>query len=196
FTLAKKYESIGTNDGFVSIALTLFVYGVTEMVHGYGFIAVFIAALTLRNYERGHKYHNRLHAFSDQMERIFVAILLILFGGSLVRGILDYLTWPMAAFGVVFIFVIRPVCALIGLIGTKLKIQEKLVIGFFGIRGVGSVYYLAFAFGTVFFKEQDQLWSLVAFIILISIGIHGLTAGFTFKKLEETLPDDVEIIAK
>jgi len=196
FTLAKKYESIGTNDGFVSIALTLFVYGVTEMVHGYGFIAVFIAALTLRNYEREHKYHNRLHAFSDQMERIFVAILLIIFGGSLVRGILDYLTWPMAAFGVVFIFVIRPVCALIGLIGTKLKIQEKLVIGFFGIRGVGSVYYLAFAFGTVFFKEQDQLWSLVAFIILISIGIHGLTAGFTFKKLEETLPDDIEIIAR
>ncbi|MCX2486180.1 cation:proton antiporter [Pedobacter sp. MR2016-24] len=196
FTLAKKYESIGTNDGFVSIALTLFVYGVTEMVHGYGFVAVFIAALTLRNYERGHQYHNRLHAFSDQMERIFVAILLILFGGSLVRGILDYLTWPMAAFGVVFIFVIRPLSALIGLIGTRLKIQEKLVIGFFGIRGVGSVYYLAFAFGTVFFKEQDQLWSLVAFIILISIGIHGLTAGFTFKKLEETLPDDVEIIAK
>jgi len=196
FTLAKKYESIGTNDGFVSIALTLFVYGVTEMVHGYGFIAVFIAALTLRNYEREHKYHNRLHAFSDQMERIFVAILLIIFGGSLVRGILDYLTWPMAAFGIVFIFVIRPVCALIGLIGTKLKIQEKLVIGFFGIRGVGSVYYLAFAFGTVFFKEQDQLWSLVAFIILISIGIHGLTAGFTFKKLEETLPDDIEIIAR
>lgn len=196
FTLAKKYESIGTNDGFVSIALTLVVYGVTEMVHGYGFVAVFIAALTLRNYERGHKYHNRLHAFSDQMERIFVAILLILFGGSLVRGILDDLTWPMAAFGVAFIFVIRPVCALIGLIGTKLKIQEKLVISFFGIRGVGSVYYLAFAFGTVFFKEQDQLWSLVAFIILISIGIHGLTAGFTFKKLEETLPDDIEIIAK
>jgi NhaP-type Na+/H+ or K+/H+ antiporter len=196
FTLSKKYESLVTHDGFVSIAATLIVYGLTEVIHGYGFIAVFIAALTLRGYERNHKYHNRLHAFSDQIERILVAIVLILFGGSLVRGIMNSLTWPMAAFGIAFIFVIRPVAGLIGLIGTRLKIQEKLVISFFGIRGMGSLYYLAFAFGTTFFKHQDQLWAIVAFIILISIGIHGLTAGFTFRKLEEVLPEDTEILAK
>jgi NhaP-type Na+/H+ or K+/H+ antiporter len=196
FTVSKKYEAMATRDGFVSIAATLVVYGLTEIIHGYGFIAVFIAALTLRAYERGHKYHNRLHAFSDQIERILVAIMLILFGGSLVRGIMNSLTWPMAAFGIAFIFVIRPLAGLIGLTGTKLKIQEKLVISFFGIRGMGSIYYLAFAFSTTFFKYQDQLWAIVSFIILISIGIHGLTAGFTFRKLEEVLPEDNEILAK
>lgn len=196
FTLSKKYESMVTRDGFVSIAATLIVYGLTETIHGYGFVAVFIAALTLRGYERNHKYHNRLHAFSDQIERILVAIMLILFGGSLVRGIMNSLTWPMAAFGIAFIFVVRPLAGLIGLIGTRLRIQEKLVISFFGIRGMGSLYYLAFAFGTTFFKDQDQLWAIVAFIILISIGIHGLTAGFTFRKLEEVLPEDTEILAK
>ena len=196
FTLSKKYESLVTRDGFVSIAATLIVYGFTEMVHGYGFIAVFIAALTLRGYERDHKYHNRLHAFSDQIERILVAIMLILFGGSLVRGIMNSLTWPMAAFGIVFIFLIRPLAGLAGLIGSRLHIKEKLVISFFGIRGMGSIYYLAFAFSTTFFKNQDQLWAIIAFIILISIGIHGLTAGFTFRKLEQVLPDDNEILAK
>lgn len=196
FSLSKKYESFVTQDGFVSIAATLIVYGVTELIHGYGFIAVFIAALTLRAYERGDRYHNRLHAFSDQIERILVAIMLILFGGSLVRGIMNSLTWPMAAFGVVFIFLIRPLSGLIGLIGTRLRIQEKLVISFFGIRGMGSLYYLAFAFSSTFFKDQDALWAIVAFIILISIGIHGLTAGFTFRKLEEALPEDNEILAR
>jgi NhaP-type Na+/H+ or K+/H+ antiporter len=196
FTLSKKYESFVTQDGFVSIAATLIVYGATEMIHGYGFVAVFIAALTLRDYERGDRYHNRLHAFSDQIERILVAIMLILFGGSLVRGIMDSLTWPMAAFGIAFIFIIRPLAGLTGLIGTRLTIQEKLVISFFGIRGMGSLYYLAFAFGATFFKDQDQLWAIVAFIILISIGIHGLTAGFTFRKLEEVLPEDIEVLAK
>jgi len=196
FTLSKKYESLVTRDGFVSIAATLIVYGFTEMVHGYGFIAVFIAALTLRAYEREHEYHNRLHAFSDQIERILVAIMLILFGGSLVRGIMNSLTWPMAAFGIVFIFLIRPLAGLAGLIGSRLHIKEKLVISFFGIRGMGSIYYLAFAFSTTFFKNQDQLWAIIAFIILISIGIHGLTAGFTFRRLEQVLPDDNEILAK
>lgn len=196
FTLSKRYETFATRDGFVSLAATLIVYGVTEMIHGYGFVAVFIAALTLRAYERGDKYHNRLHAFSDQIERILVAIMLILFGGSLVRGIMNSLTWQMAGFGLLFILVIRPLSGLIGLLGTGLRIQEKLVISFFGIRGMGSLYYLAFAFGTTFFKGQDELWAIVAFIILISIGIHGLTAGFTFKKLEEVLPEDTEILAK
>lgn len=196
FNVSKKYKFLSTNDGFVSIAATLIVYGLTEMFHGYGFVAVFIAALTLRNYEREHKYHNRLHAFSDQVERILVAIMLILFGGSIIRGVLGDLTWQMAVFGVVFLLVIRPVCSFIGLIGTELRMQEKLVIGFFGIRGMGSIYYLAFALSTTFFKNQDQLWSMLAFIILISIGIHGLTAGLIFKKLEEVLPEDREIIAK
>lgn len=196
FTLAEKYETFVTQDGFVSVAATLLVYGATEIIHGYGFIAVFVAAITLRAYKRDHKYYNRLHAFSDQIERILVAIMLILFGGSLVRGIMNSLTWPMAAFGIVFIFVIRPLSGLIGLIGTKLKIQEKLVISFYGIRGIGSIYYLAFAFGTTFFKGQDALWSIIAFIILISIAIHGITAGFTFRKLEQVLPEDNEIIAR
>lgn len=197
FTLSKKYESMVTTDGFVSIAATLIVYGMTEMIHGYGFVAVFIAALTIRGYERNHKYHNRLHAFSDQIERILVAIMLILFGGSLVRGILGSLTWTMAWIGLAFIFIIRPLAGLIGLAGTRLKIQEKLVISFFGIRGMGSLYYLAFAFGTTFFKGQDELWAIVAFIILVSIGIHGLTAGFTFKKLEEVLPpEEIDLLAK
>jgi NhaP-type Na+/H+ or K+/H+ antiporter len=196
FTLSKKHETFVTQDGFVSIAVTLLVYGVTELIHGYGFIAVFAAAVTLRTHERSHKYHNRMHAFSDQMERMLVAIMLILFGGSLVHGILDSLTWPMAAFSIVFIFLIRPLAGLIGLIGTKLRIQEKLVISFYGIRGMGSIYYLAFAFSTAYFTNQDALWSIVAFIILISIGIHGITAGFTFKKLEDVLPDDNKIIAE
>ncbi|AMP97479.1 hypothetical protein AY601_0524 [Pedobacter cryoconitis] len=196
FTLAEKYENFVTQDGFVSVAATLVVYGATEITHGYGFIAVFVAAITLRAYKRDHKYYNRLHAFSDQIERILVAIMLILFGGSLVRGIMNSLTWPMAAFGIVFIFVIRPLSGLIGLIGTKLKIQEKLVISFYGIRGMGSIYYLAFAFGTTFFKDQDALWSIIAFIVLISIVIHGITAGFTFRKLEQVLPEDNEIIAR
>jgi NhaP-type Na+/H+ or K+/H+ antiporter len=196
FTLSKKHESFVTQDGFVSIAATLLVYGITELIHGYGFIAVFAAAVTLRTHERSHKYHNRMHAFSDQMERMLVAIMLILFGGSLVHGILDSLTWPMAAFSIVFIVLIRPLAGLIGLAGTKLKVQEKLVISFYGIRGMGSIYYLAFAFSTVYFKDQDALWSIVAFIILISIGIHGITAGFTFKKLEDALPDDNKVIAE
>ena len=195
FGLPKKTDLLKTRDGFVSIAATLIVYGVTELVHGYGFVAVFIAGLTMRDFERNHKFHKRLHEFSDQIERILVGIMLILFGGSLVSGILDHLTWRMVVAGLIFLFVIRPVSAYISLLGSGLHLKEKMVISFFGIRGVGSVYYMVFAYSVADFGRENELWSLVAFIILVSIIIHGSTAGILFKKLEEELPDDNEIIA-
>jgi len=196
FGLSKKTDFLNTRDGFVSVAATLLVYGFTELVHGYGFIAVFVAGLTIRNYERTHKFHKRLHEFSEQVERILVAIMLILFGGSLVTGILSFLTWKMAVAGLIFIFLIRPVAGFISLAGSGLHNKEKLIISFFGIRGVGSVYYVAFAFSVTNFGQQDQIWSLIAFIILISIIIHGTTAAFFLKKLEDELPDDTNVIAK
>lgn len=196
FGLPKQKQALVTRDGFVSIAATIMVYGATELIHGYGFIAVFIAGLAIRNYERTHKFHKRLHEFSEQIERILVAIMLILFGGCLVGGILDHLTWQMAIIGLVFLFVVRPVVAFVSLARTGLHKKEKLLISFFGIRGVGSAYYLAFAYSVAPFELERETWSLVAFIVLVSIVIHGSTAIISFKKLEKNPPPDSPVIAK
>ena len=184
FKLADDEKFIHVKDGFVAISTTLLVYGITEIVHGYGFIAVFVAAITLRNYELHHQYHRKLHSFTDQIERILVAVVLILFGGSLFMGVLDKLTWPMALFGLAFVLIIRPVTSLIGLIKTKLHIKEKLAIGFFGIKGMGSFFYLAFALNEVYFQFGEELWATGAFIVLLSIIIHGLTATSVMQKIE------------
>lgn len=196
FDLPVKRNFLLTKDGFIAIAATLLVYGVTELIHGYGFIAVFVCAITMRAYERQHKFHKKLHEFTDQIERILLAIVLILFGGILVTGILKYLTWEMALFGFAFIFIIRPVTAFIALTGPNLHYKEKGIISFFGIRGIGSFFYLSFALNQTWFNHGKELWALVSFIVLISILIHGFTAAFSFKKLEEQLSDDdIEILA-
>lgn len=184
FTLSEKFKTLHVRDGFVGISSTLLVYGITELIHGYGFMAVFITAVTIRNHEMKHEYHRELHHFTDQIERILLAVLLILFGGSLVNGILDNLTWGMALIGVAFVLLIRPLFGVISLMGTKLRLREKLAISFFGIRGMGSFFYLSFALDKAQFSNKEELWSLVAFIVLISILIHGLTASFTMKKLK------------
>lgn len=184
FTLSKKYSFLHTRDGFLAIAVTLLVYGITEMLSGYGFIAVFVTAITLRHYEKGHDYHAELHSFTDQAERLLVAVLLILFGGALVSGILSALNWRMVLFTCCFLFVIRPVFAYISLYAVKLPRVEKLAISFFGIRGMGSVFYLAFAFHELDFGLEDELWSIVSFTIVCSIVLHGLTANPIMKYLK------------
>jgi NhaP-type Na+/H+ or K+/H+ antiporter len=195
FRLAGKTSFLMTRDGFISIAATLLIYGVTELVHGYGFIAVFVAGLAMRDFERHNKFHKRLHEFSEQVERILVAIVIILFGGSLMTGLLDHLSWKMAVIGLVFLFVVRPLSAYLSLAGSGLHKKEKWIISFFGIRGVGSIFYVAFAYSELAFGREEEVWSMVAFVIFTSIVVHGCTAGFAMKKLDKELPDDTKIIA-
>jgi sodium/hydrogen antiporter len=161
------------------------VYGLTEMVRGYGFIAVFVTAITLRNYELEHKYHKKLHDFTDQIERILLSIVLIVFGGSIIYGILTPLNWQMVILGVLFIVCVRPLTAWFGMAGLKLQKKEKLVISFFGIRGIGSFYYLAFAIYKTAFTTEKELWAVVSFIVILSLLIHGFTASSVMQKMEE-----------
>nr|MBA2745448.1 cation:proton antiporter [Flavisolibacter sp.] len=184
FRLPEKIKGIRTRDGLVAISTTLLVYSITEWIHGYGFIAVFVTAITIRNYELNSRYHTRMHDFTDQVERILVAIVLILFGGSLVSGILSHLDWLMALFGLIFVLVIRPLTSIITMLRSKMHLKEKMAISFFGIRGMGSFFYLSFALHQAFFPFHAELWSIVSFIVLISIVIHGLTATSVMQEIE------------
>lgn len=185
FKLPQENKKIKVRDGFVGLATTLLVYGVTELVWGYGFIAVFVTAVTLRNYELNHKYHRRLHDFTEQVERILVAIVLLLFGGLIVHGILYSLTSTMVWVSLLFVLLIRPLTAFFVMLKTKYRFKERLAISFFGIRGMGSLFYLSFGLNKATFQYKQELWAIVSFIIIISILIHGFTATTVFQKLED-----------
>lgn len=185
FRFSKKYEILQTRDGLVAVAATLLVYGITEIIHGYGFIAVFICAITLRHFEKDHQYHDKLHSFTDQIERLLVCLLLIIFGGTLAMGILKPITWKMVLFSAFFLLLVRPIFGWLALSNAKMKNRERLAIGFFGIRGMGSIFYLAFGFSKFNFNHQDELWAIVSLTILFSILIHGLTATTVMEYLKK-----------
>ncbi|MCB2377662.1 cation:proton antiporter [Hymenobacter sp. BT635] len=177
FSLPKRISIKAGAYGFVALAVTLITYGVTELVHGYGFLAVFLAAVTLRSRERRHEYHKHMHAFTDQLERLFIVVILILFGGAIMRGMLAPLTWQGAALGLLLVLVIRPLGGLLTLARSpRVTLAERGVISFFGIRGIGSIFYLAFALEKADFPEARQLWAIVGFTMLVSICLHGILA--------------------
>lgn len=184
FNLSKKYKVLKPTQGFLAISLTLCVYSITEIAHGYGFIAVFVSALVLRHSEKEHHFHLELHDFTEQIERLLLAVLLIFFGGALVSGILAVLDWKMVVFAFVFVLIVRPLAAYLSLLGRKISFRDKIAIGFFGIRGMGSIFYLSFALVTAKFSDQKELWAIVAFTILLSILIHGATADRILKYLK------------
>ena len=177
FHLPNRANIARTGDGFVALAATFIAYGAVEMLGGYGFLAVFVSALALRNASRDHDFHERLHGFAEEAERLLVMSLLVLFGGMVTYGgLLASFDWRMLLFVIGVLLVARPAAGMIGVSGSKLPWREKVVISFFGIRGMGSIYYLAFAFNHAAFSDQGRLWAVVGSTVLASILLHGITA--------------------
>ncbi|MGX1494459.1 NhaP-type Na+/H+ or K+/H+ antiporter [Streptomyces tendae] len=172
-------------EGFVAVGATFLSYGVTELVGGYGFLAVFVTACALRAAERAHGFHNVLHDFVEQIERLFTAAVLFLLGAFVARGGLDALTWQGAVTSVLLLVVIRPWAGWFGLLGGRPGRRERWVIAAYGIRGIGSLYYLAYALGHHDFPvPARELWAVVTFTVLVSVVVHGVTAGPVVGRLD------------
>lgn len=166
-----------TGDGLIALAATCISYGFTEIIHCYGFLAVFVTALTFRGTHRSHDFHHDMHDVTEQIERLAMMVLLLLFGGALVSGLLAKISVADVLIALAILLVIRPITGLIGLAGHKADRSEKLTLAFFGIRGVGSIYYLAYGLNHIHVAgaEAERLWGLVGLVVLFSIVLHGLT---------------------
>lgn len=174
----KSFNHSRYRNGFVVIAMTLATYGLAEIAGTYGFIAVFIAGLTFRRTEKEHEYHKELHEFSEQVEHLFLAVLLIFFGMSIQQGLFKEMDILGVLIALIFVLLVRPIGGMIGLIGKKIPLREKYYISFLGIRGIGSFYYISYALNHVPFLEDyaRKIWAVAGAIVVVSIVVHGIYA--------------------
>ncbi len=161
--------------GVLALGAVLLCYGVVELAEGYGFIGAFTAGLVCRRVQNDHHFHKRLHAFSEAVEHALTAVLLLMLG-SVLPALWPALDWRYSLIGFGLLLVIRPVVGWLSLSGTDLPSGDRWIVGFFGVRGIGSVYYVAFATGHVELVDEDQLWALVAYTIFASSLLHGTTS--------------------
>jgi NhaP-type Na+/H+ or K+/H+ antiporter len=112
-------------------------------------------------------------------------VILVCFGAAIAEGsIFGSLTWSVVLVVILIIFVIRPLSGMLSLIYHQQHWQEKAVIAFFGIRGLGSFYYLAFAFGHAQFDNVKILWVTLCFTVLASIILHGVSVTYVMRYLD------------
>ncbi|MYS92927.1 MULTISPECIES: cation:proton antiporter [Streptomyces] len=164
-------------EGFVALGATFVSYGIAEVLHGYGFLSVFVTACVIRAAERSHGYHKVLHEFTEQIERLLTAVLLFLLGGYLVAGALSALTLMGAVVAVLVLLVVRPLTGWLAQARTAMGEKERAVVAVFGIRGIGSLFYLSYALGQESFGGLErELWAIVALTVVISVVLHGVMA--------------------
>ncbi|HVM15639.1 MAG TPA: cation:proton antiporter [Egibacteraceae bacterium] len=172
--------------GIGALAATLIVYGLTEYAGGYGFIATFVCAATIRGVERSHPLHRELQGFVESAERLLMAVIMVLFGGAIAGGLFAPLEWRHLAIALLVIFVVRPAAAGVALIGLdRSPWSDRAAVSFYGIRGIATFYYLAYALEQTEFPAKDELWATAGLIVLLSILIHGFTAAPVLERLDE-----------
>lgn len=210
-------EAVGLDD-FLALGLIALSYGVALLVNSYGFLAVFAAGLALRRVEMGHTgdrppeevkalahagQEEEVHeaathpekapaymaqavlGFNEQLERIGEVGVVILVGGMLSLG---YIRLDVLWFIPVLFLVIRPLSVLVGLIGSRSSPLQRGLVSWFGIRGIGSIYYLMFAIQNGLPTElAEQITGLTLTVVASSIILHGISVTPLMKVYERRL---------
>ena len=185
FNIAKNDMLTKISRGILSLSLTLLPYALTEMIGGYGFIAVFVAACIFSRYEEFDKHMDSLHDFNEELESPIVAIIFVVTGIFIASHYYILMDAKILSVAFIMIFLIRPVIGYLSLLGTDLNKFQKFVLSFYGIRGIGSVFYLAYAFTAADFKDAEKLFDITIAIIFFSVLIHGLTAHSVQKRIHK-----------
>ena len=176
----------------LALAALLASYGAAELMGGYGFLAVFACAVRLRASSRGHSYQRAMHGVVERLERLMTLLILLVLGMAMTRGLLDHLDWRGVVVALALVLVIRPLAGYVALAVLArdedadggLDRGETAAVAFFGVRGVGSLYYLGYAVTHEHVPGESWLWSTVAFTIIVSVLLHGVTATPAMARLD------------
>lgn len=206
-------EAVGLDD-FLALGLIALSYGVALLIHAYGFLAVFAAGLALRRIENKSNLdkapedvEKAAHAprspeaatdphdapaymahavldFNEQIERLGEVSMVVVLG-ILLAGL------PLPAEALWFVPLlflgIRPLSVLVTLAGTNASRQQRWLMGWFGIRGVGSLYYLFYALSHgVEESLARRLVPLVLTVVAISILVHGISVTPLMQRYERS----------
>jgi len=172
------------------LAWTLIAYGVAEAIDGYGFLAVFLSARTGRRIapDTDAEYGREVHHSGDQLEAILLVVLLLWLGTFIGHGLWRAWTWQDLALALALIVVIRPAIAFVALVGVDCEWRDRVRIAVFGVRGMGSIFYIAYAQNHADFGDIDAVWRVAALAVLISVVLHGFGARIAIPEDPDDAP--------
>lgn len=184
-------------DDFLAMGLIALSYGLAHISYAYGFLAVFAAGLSMRKIEKHEKsdtiksshiksetISSSVRSFTEQLERLGEIASVILLGVIFEARYFSLMNLLTVAAILLFI---RPLSVYLGLVGVKMGYYRKPLIAWFGIRGIGSIYYLAYSLNHG--VEGDLAQTIAAIVycaVIISIFVHGIS-GLPFMALYQNV---------
>jgi cell volume regulation protein A len=169
----------------LSFAVVLMIYGLAEAAGASAMLAIFVAGYVMGNEPFVHKQGvtNFLSALSTLAETsMFIMMGLLVYphqwGGLFLKGILVFL---------VLTFVARPVAVWFGTLGMGLGTRTRAFVAWAGLRGAVPIILATYPLAAGMEVGQD-IFNMVFFVVLLSIGIQGSTLGVVADRLGFSSP--------
>ena len=193
-------------EGFFALGLIVLSFGCAQLAHTYGFLAVFAAGVAMRRVEhqasgersprstigsvdsedvsataadpdKAHAYMTEsVLGFTIELERIAEVAIMAMIGNVLANLRVPLFTWSSAALIVVLFLLIRPAAVELSLLGSQASNAQRRLMSWFGIRGIGSFYYLAYALEHGPTTTILPLLPLALAVVTASVVVHGVSA--------------------
>ncbi len=157
-----------------TIALALVAYGAAESVGGNGFIAAFCAGLTVGNVSRSICL--AIHEFAEAEGQLLTLLIFFVFGAVLLPLAYTNLTFTGMLFAILALTVLRMLPVAISLVGTRLRGETRLFVGWFGPRGVASIVFALVLLQEIEVPTRQDIFAIAMATVALSVFCHGLTA--------------------
>jgi NhaP-type Na+/H+ or K+/H+ antiporter len=220
--LRSRHAETNAPNDFLALALIALTYAGAEVIHAWGFLAVFAAGIGFRRAEKKALIEHPVKAgrvtrridnsmsleatasrpaeevllprldeselrhpakaagvvvsdilsFGETAERLLEVLMVVLIGICLAF----YWDWRGAPIALGLFFVIRPLATFVFLLGTGTAVLQRMVMAWFGIRGIGSIYYLSYSLNHSTSAAVEPLIGVVLVTVALSILLHGLSS--------------------
>lgn len=174
--LAVDKNSVSDAGRAISVLMgALLAYAVAEVVGGNGFIASFLAGLTLGNTLRCER--DFILEFMESEGQVLTILTFVIFGAILMPIGLQHASWKTVLLALLFVSVVRMLPIWVSLLGTGLRPLEKTCLGWFGPRGLASILFVLLIDEQYEIPGFDGILACVVLTVLFSIFLHGASAA-------------------
>ncbi len=189
---ATHHWTTETTQRLGTLSIAAIAYAAAESVGGNGFVAAFVAGLTIGTTARSLLDTTSIFA---ETEGQLLTLLTFLFFGAVVAGdVLSDLTWQTAAYAALSLLLVRPLATVIALMGSNLSWRSVAFLGWAGPRGLASIVYAVIIAEAGRITGAEQVFSVAAWTIILSILLHGLSAASLSRRyggyVDTVLPED------
>lgn len=169
----------------LALAGGLSVFGVTNLVNGSGFLAIYIVGVMIGN--QSLPYGSNIHRFHDGIAWLSQIGMFLMLGLLITPSHLPPIILPAIAVAFVLIFIARPIAVVLSLLPFRFPWREQVFISWCGLRGAVPIILALFP-SLAGMEHTRTYFELVFFVVLISLMLQGWTIASAAKWLKVELP--------